>query len=152
MFNDQHLATRSANFRPLTPLDLLERTVEVHGARPAVAWHDRTWDYTQFRQIVARMAHWLKAQGVGPGDVVSVMLTNRPEMLAAHFAVPALGAVLNALNTRLAGEEIGDKLLAAFGDVGHRLGNFPGVRKRTLGAWLIVHVNPFMITLGWLGA
>ncbi|KZX98064.1 MULTISPECIES: AMP-binding protein [unclassified Sulfitobacter] len=106
MFDAQHLAARSANFRPLTPLDLLERTVEVHGTRPAVAWHDRIWDYTEFRQIVARMAHWLKAQGVGPGDVVSVMLTNRPEMLAAHFAVPALGAVLNALNTRLAGEEI----------------------------------------------
>ena len=56
--------------------------------------------------IVARLAAWLRARGVGAGDVVSVMLTNRPEMLAAHFAVPALGAVLNTVNTRLSSEEV----------------------------------------------
>lgn len=106
MFEDLHLAARAANFRPLTPLDLLDRTIEVHGQRPAVAWHDHIWTYAEFGALVARMADWLRAQGVGRGDVVSVMLTNRPEMLAAHFAVPALGAVLNTLNTRLSAEEI----------------------------------------------
>ena len=29
------------------------------------------------------------------------MATNRPEMLAVHYAVPSLGAVLNSINTRL---------------------------------------------------
>ena len=29
------------------------------------------------------------------------MATNRPKMLAAHYAVPSLGAVLNSINTRL---------------------------------------------------
>jgi fatty-acyl-CoA synthase len=32
---------------------------------------------------------------------VSVMLPNTPEMVEAHYAVPALNAVLNTLNTRL---------------------------------------------------
>jgi fatty-acyl-CoA synthase len=35
------------------------------------------------------------------GTTVSVMLANTPEMLELHYAVPALNAVLNALNTRL---------------------------------------------------
>jgi fatty-acyl-CoA synthase len=30
-----------------------------------------------------------------------VLLPNTPEMVEAHYAVPALGAVLNTLNTRL---------------------------------------------------
>ena len=32
------------------------------------------------------------------------MAGNRPEMLAAHYAIPAEGAVLNSINTRLDSE------------------------------------------------
>lgn len=107
MFSDPHLAPRAANFQPLTPLALLDRALECHGARPAVAWREHVWSYTEFGALVARMAAALAAAGVGPGDVVSVALGNRPEMLAAHFAVPALGAVLNTLNIRLSSAELG---------------------------------------------
>ena len=34
-------------------------------------------------------------------DVVSTLLLNTPPMLEAHYGVPMLGAVLNAINTRL---------------------------------------------------
>ena len=105
-FEDPHLAPRPANHRPLTPLELLDRTVELHGARDGVVWGEHRWSYAEFADLVARMAGWLAARGVGRGDVVSVMLGNRPEMLAAHFAVPALGAVLNAVNTRLSSEDV----------------------------------------------
>ncbi len=101
MRNDPHLARRPANHRPLSPLDFLDRAVRVHPDRLADAWHDHRFGYAEFGQIVARMAAYLRTQGVGPGDVVSVMLPNRPEMLAAHCAVPLIGAVLNAINTRL---------------------------------------------------
>ncbi|GAW34801.1 long-chain-fatty-acid--CoA ligase [Roseovarius sp. A-2] len=106
MFTDPHLTARAANSCPLTPVDLLARTLDVHGARPGVAWRDRVWSYAEFGAMVARMAAWLRDQGVGVGDVVSVCLTNRPEMLAAHFAVPSLGAVLNTVNTRLDPSEV----------------------------------------------
>ncbi|KAF0677195.1 AMP-binding protein [Profundibacterium mesophilum] len=106
MFDDPHLAPRAANFRPLTPIDFLTRSLEQHPDRPAVAWREHRWSYAEFGAIVARMAGWLRDQGIGPGDVVSVMLSNRPEMLAAHFAAPAIGAVLNTLNTRLAPDDL----------------------------------------------
>lgn len=48
--------------------------------------------------MVDRMAAWLKAQGIGQSDVVSVILPNSPERLVAHYAVPAVGAVLSVLN------------------------------------------------------
>jgi fatty-acyl-CoA synthase len=101
MRNDPHLAPRAANRQPLTPLDLLDRTVNAFPDRPAVVWRDRQWTYSGFNAIVMRMAEFLLGEGVEPGDVVSVMCSNRPEMLAAHFAVPMVGAVLNPINIRL---------------------------------------------------
>lgn len=105
-FDAPHLRPRAANFVALTPLDLLVRTLAEHPERPALAWRGQSWDYAAFGAMVARLTAVLREKGIGRGDVVSVCLGNRPEMLAAHFAVPACGAVLNAVNTRLSGEEV----------------------------------------------
>ncbi len=98
---EPHLARREANFQPLTPADFLVRAAAVHPERPAVAWEDRSWSYRQFAGMAARLAAWLRERGVEAGDTVSVMCANRPEMLAAHYAAPAIGAVLNSINIRL---------------------------------------------------
>jgi len=82
-------------------LDFLERAVLVHPNRKAMVWRGRSWTYGELGGIVSHFADWLHDRGIGKGDVVSVMCPNRPEMLAAHYAVPMLGAVLNSVNTRL---------------------------------------------------
>ncbi|HYI89281.1 MAG TPA: AMP-binding protein [Beijerinckiaceae bacterium] len=107
MQDEPHLRPRDANFQPLTPLDFLERTVSIVPDQPAIAWRDRRWTYRGFAELVGRMAAVLRAAGVGRGDVVSVLAQNRPELLAAHYAVPMLGAVLCAVNTRLDSETVG---------------------------------------------
>ncbi|MCP4383357.1 MAG: AMP-binding protein [Hyphomicrobiales bacterium] len=104
---EPHLAPRSANHKPLTPLDFLARALASFPNRPAIAWGDRRWSYRAFAGIVTRLAERLATEGVSPGDVVSVMAANRPEMLAAHSAVPMLGAVLNTINTRLDAATVG---------------------------------------------
>jgi len=98
---DPHLSPRSANHRPLTPIDFLDRTIGTFPGRKAVVWREESWTYAEFGRIVARFARFLMERGIGRGDVVSVMCPNRPEMLAAHYAVPMVGAVLNSINTRL---------------------------------------------------
>jgi fatty-acyl-CoA synthase len=98
---DPHLERRAANHRPLSPLDFLDRAVQTFPERPAVVWRDCELSYGQFGALVAAMADFLRQRGVLPGDVVSLICANRPEMLAAHYAVPLVGAVLNAINTRL---------------------------------------------------
>ena len=40
-------------------------------------------------------------QGIARGDTVSVILSNTPAMLEAHYGVPMCGAVLHSINTRL---------------------------------------------------
>jgi len=107
MRQEKHLAPREANFRPLTPLDFLERTVSVYPDRPAVIWHEKRYSYREFGDLVGRFAAMLRRKGIGEGDTVSIMAPNRPEMLASHYAVPMVGAVLNTINTRLDADTVG---------------------------------------------
>jgi fatty-acyl-CoA synthase len=98
---DQHLDKNAANFVALSPVSFVERSAEVFGDLPAVVHGQRRYSWAQTRERSARLAAALRAAGVGRGSTVSVMLPNTPEMVEAHYAVPALNAVLNTLNTRL---------------------------------------------------
>lgn len=95
------LPRRAANFAALSPVSFVERSAEVFGDLPAVVHGARRMDWRTLRERSARLAAALRALGVGRLDTVSVLLTNTPEMVEAHYAVPALNAVLNTLNTRL---------------------------------------------------
>jgi fatty-acyl-CoA synthase len=98
---DQDLDRHAANFVALSPVSFVERSAEVFGDLPAVVHGARRYSWAQVRERSARLAAALRSLGVGRGSTVSVMLPNTPEMVEAHYAVPALNAVLNTLNTRL---------------------------------------------------
>ena len=95
------LAYGAANYAPLSPIAFLPRAAEIHPERVAVVHGSQTFNYAQFYMRSRRLASALSQRGVKKGDVVSVMLPNVPAMLEAHYGVPVLGAVLNAINTRL---------------------------------------------------
>jgi fatty-acyl-CoA synthase len=92
---------------PLTPLSLLERTLRVFPDKTAVIYGDQRVSYREFGALVNRLASALRAAGVEQGDRVALLCPNTPPLLTAHFAVPLLGAVLVAINTRLNSNEIG---------------------------------------------
>src|SRR5262245_47749272 len=52
-------------------------------------------------------AGWLGARGIGPGDVVALLMKNSPAFLELAFAISHLGAVLLPINYRLAADEVG---------------------------------------------
>ena len=97
----QHLDKCAANFQPLSPLPFLERAAAVHPERIALIHGGRRQTYAEFYRRTRRLAGALSQRGIGVGDTVSVMLANTPPMLEAHYAVPMIGAVLHAMNTRL---------------------------------------------------
>jgi fatty-acyl-CoA synthase len=95
------LSKNSANHVALSPVSFVGRSAEVFGDLPAVLHGRRRYTWAECHGRSLRLAAALKARGIGRGHTVSVMLANTPEMVEAHYAVPALGAVLNTLNTRL---------------------------------------------------
>jgi fatty-acyl-CoA synthase len=98
---DQHLDKNPANYVALSPVSFVERSAEVFADLPAVVHGARRYNWAQTRERSARLAAALRALGATRGSTVSVMLPNTPEMIEAHYAVPAINAVLNTLNTRL---------------------------------------------------
>ena len=91
----------AANFVALSPTSFVERSAEVFADLEAVVHGRRRYTWRETRDRAARLAAALRSFGVGRGTTVSAMLHNTPEMVEAHYAVPALNAVLNTLNTRL---------------------------------------------------
>jgi fatty-acyl-CoA synthase len=98
---DLGLGRNSANYVALSPLSFLRRTAAVYPNRLSVIHGSftTTWRDTYARS--RRLASALAQRGVGRGDTVAVIAPNIPAMFEAHFGVPMVGAVLNALNTRL---------------------------------------------------
>lgn len=91
----------AANFVPLTPLSHLKRAADIFAGREALVQGDRRWTYAEYAERVTRLASGLAGIGIRPGDVVATLLPNIAAHAEAHFGVPACGAVLNAINTRL---------------------------------------------------
>ncbi|HEY2134082.1 MAG TPA: AMP-binding protein [Acetobacteraceae bacterium] len=96
-----HLDRRPANFSALTPLSLLARAEAGFADSIAVIAGPRRLTYRAFAERCRRLASALQQRGVGYGDTVAVFAPNVPALLEAHYGVPMLGAVLNAINTRL---------------------------------------------------
>jgi fatty-acyl-CoA synthase len=95
------LRTNPANFAPLTPVSFLPRTAAIHPDRIAVIHGQQRLTYRELYDRARRLASALARHGIRAGDTVSAMLPNVPAMVEAHYGVPMLGAVLNAINTRL---------------------------------------------------
>jgi fatty-acyl-CoA synthase len=98
---ESDLEKNKANHVPLSPVSFVQRSAEIFGDLPAVVHGQRRYNWAQCRERSARLGAALKHLGVGKNQTVSAMLSNTPEMIEVHYAVPAINAVLNTLNTRL---------------------------------------------------
>ena len=103
---EQGLDKNKANYTPLTPLTFIARTAYIYPDRLAVVHGARRYTWGESFARARRLASALVQRGIGKGDTVAAMLNNTPEMFECHFGVPATGAVLNTLNTRLDAEAI----------------------------------------------
>ncbi|MEV6274037.1 long-chain fatty acid--CoA ligase [Nocardia sp. NPDC051832] len=66
----------------------------------------RTMTYREVGADAARLANALRGMGIGEGDRVGTFMWNNNEHLVAYIGVPAMGAVLHALNIRLFPEQL----------------------------------------------
>jgi fatty-acyl-CoA synthase len=95
------LEKTDANHVALTPLSHLRRAAALFPEKLAIVDRDRRFTYGEYHARASRLASALTTAGVGPGDVVATLLPNTLAQAEAHWGVPATGAVLNTINTRL---------------------------------------------------
>ncbi|MGC3939227.1 AMP-binding protein [Roseobacter sp. EG26] len=101
MRDETGLEKCAANYVPLTPLSHLKRAAHVFADHTALIYANHRATYAQYHERCTRLASALTTLGVNPGDVVATLIPNVTAQAEAHFGVPACGAVLNTINTRL---------------------------------------------------
>ncbi|WP_297773026.1 AMP-binding protein [uncultured Roseovarius sp.] len=106
MKDETGLGKCAANFVALTPLSHLRRAAQLFPKREALVYHGIRRTFDEYHERCTRLASALVNLGIEPGDVVATLLPNIPAHCEAHFGVPACGAVLNAINTRLEADTI----------------------------------------------
>ena len=93
-----------------TLCDLLAEHATSHGEAPAMSWkRDGAWQtlsWHDYRERVAEVAMGLAGLGVGRGDFLAIMATNRPEHVLADQGAVHAGATPTTFYFTLAPEQI----------------------------------------------
>ncbi len=98
---ETNLDKNNANYVPLTPLSFLERAKDIYPNYEAVVYESRKYTWSEVYKRCIKFASALDKLGIKTGDTVSVLAFNTPEIFEAHYSIPMVGAVINAINTRL---------------------------------------------------
>jgi fatty-acyl-CoA synthase len=83
------------------------------GDKPALLSDRECFSYLELAGRARRYARWALAQGVTKGDVIGLLMPNRPEYLAIWLGVTRVGGVVALLNTNLVGESLARCIQAA---------------------------------------
>ena len=66
--------------------------------RCALKYRGEDVSYAEFDARVRRVGGWLASRGIGPGDVVAVLMKNSTAFLELAFATSHIGAVFLPIN------------------------------------------------------
>ncbi len=93
-------------FDGMTLGSILRRVARRYANREAIIFEGQRSTFAQFNSRVNRLAHALLGVGIGRSDKVAILSSNCNEYLELYFACAKIGAILVALNYRLAQPEI----------------------------------------------
>jgi fatty-acyl-CoA synthase len=82
---------------------VLEELAEQFRDKSALLSDHEEFTYHRLGLQANRYARWALAHGVGKGDVVCLLMPNRPEYLAIWIGVTSIGGIVSLLNTALSG-------------------------------------------------
>lgn len=78
--------------------EMLARSVELSGSRPAFIFKGQETSYIELEQTIERCAAGLAELGIGKGDTFGIVMRNCPEFVILSFALSRLGAVAVPVN------------------------------------------------------
>jgi fatty-acyl-CoA synthase len=79
---------------------------EQYGDKPALESERERLTYRGLTERINQYARWALAEGIAKGEVVGLLMTNRPEYLAVWLGITSVGGVVSLLNTNLPGPSL----------------------------------------------
>jgi fatty-acyl-CoA synthase len=89
-----------------TYCDLADELAILHGDRIALLSDRETFSYREWNGRANRYARWARSQGLGKGDVVCLLMPNRPEYLAIWLGLARAGLITALINTNVSGASL----------------------------------------------
>lgn len=81
-----------------------EKAVQRNPEGIALRFEDQSFSYTELNGWANQIAHYYLSLGAKKGDVVALMVENRPEMVASVIGLAKLGVTIALLNTSQVGK------------------------------------------------
>ena len=82
---------------------VIDELADRYGDKPALVSDRETLTYRELAEHSCRYARWALGQRIAKGDVVGLMMGNRPEYVAIWLGIIRAGGTVALLNTNLAG-------------------------------------------------
>lgn len=102
--------SRTLKPRPLETIDSYPLRIEGHAERipdrPMMVFEGKTLNWREYNARANKYAHAFNSMGIGKGDVVGLVMENRPEFLITVTALQKLGASPSLINTNLRGRQL----------------------------------------------
>ena len=80
---------------------LIQEAAALHGEAPALLSKQETFSYRTLAARANKYARWALEHRIEKGDVVCLLMANRPEYFAIWLGITSIGAVVSLLNTNL---------------------------------------------------
>ena len=99
-------AARHAPERTTEYSALLEEHIQRRPDKPALIGDETALTWAELDRMANRVADWAIAEGLRRGDVVALLMENRPEYIAIWLGLSRLGVVAALQNTNLTGDRL----------------------------------------------
>lgn len=96
-----------------TVADRLEERARQGPEQTAILFEGSRWTYGEWNAAANRVASWAAGRGLRTGDVVALLMENRPEFLTTWAGLAKLGVTAALLNTNLTGRALRHALAAS---------------------------------------
>ena len=85
---------------------IVERNAHKYHDKIAIKFEETRLTYKEFNELVNRYANYFISLGMKKGDIVKILITNRPELLIVITALGKIGAISSLINTFLRGNSL----------------------------------------------
>ncbi len=86
--------------------DFIDSHAQCAPSRPALIGEERSVSWGELDAGANRVARWARRVGLGCGDVVGLLMENRPEYVVTWLGLARVGVTTALLNTNLAGDRL----------------------------------------------
>ncbi|ERL92064.1 hypothetical protein D910_09386, partial [Dendroctonus ponderosae] len=92
---------------------IFTKLAKEHPDKTALIIDGRRWSYQELETFSNRVANFFKSQGYKKGDVVALLMENRPEYLGLWLGLAKIGVVTSLINSHLLSTPLTHSILAS---------------------------------------